>query len=670
MAAKSHTPKLKECDLVMKGGITSGVVYPRAVLALKDKYRFRNIGGGSVGAVAAALTAAAELGRDAEGENTGFSGMRQAQEALELQEGFLQDLFRPPITYKPLMDAALALAPLLASEESAEESRLSQLLRLKSALIRCSPEVSRKGRLGGGVGGGGLGALLGVFVGAMLCVLFLILGRTVGSLSGWHLVLMLLGPGLILGILFGWLGGLIGGPILAAFDLFRLATKEMPEHNFYGLSIGSGEPGTETRPLLTDWLSGLLDSLANIGGEGPLTFGHLKAAPVPDKSPEEPGVALKMLTTNLNHREPYVFPREANTFLFKEDEIKHFFPGCVFQYLCDNAASTGVEPPEGFRFLPQGDKLPVIVPVRMAISFPVLLSTVPLYTVKETSMVRLQNEGGGLTKRDLQRNLFSDGGICSNFPIHFFDAWLPRRPTFGINLTSVVDEGADESPGDEETAAFSTSDVSNAPFPWGADSRTERVRGSTEPWLPRPDDPDSREWTPFKGLVKFFEAILYSAMNYRDAMQSRLPSYQERVVQVPLRPQEGGLNLDMEPEMISSLACRGQRAGEMLSERSNFKHHRWVRLRVLLAELERQLEGTGEALGSIIGEGLIDEQLADDGDFPHPFPDNREDRSEDAELFSQLLRLLIEYLQLSPDERFPPIPGEDPEPMLRITPNV
>ncbi|MGZ8606951.1 MAG: hypothetical protein ACXWXQ_07895 [Actinomycetota bacterium] len=38
-----------ECDLVMKGGITSGVVYPPATLPRKERYRFRNTGGASVG---------------------------------------------------------------------------------------------------------------------------------------------------------------------------------------------------------------------------------------------------------------------------------------------------------------------------------------------------------------------------------------------------------------------------------------------------------------------------------------------------------------------------------------------------------------------------------------------------------------------------------------------
>lgn len=65
--------------------------------------------------------------------------------------------------------------------------------------------------------------------------------------------------------------------------------------------------------MLTDWLSGLFDDLAGIKGEGPLTFGHLKDADIEGKEPEEPGITLKTLTTNLNHKEPYVFPREMRT---------------------------------------------------------------------------------------------------------------------------------------------------------------------------------------------------------------------------------------------------------------------------------------------------------------------------------------------------------------------
>ncbi len=62
-APNSYKDARKPCDLVMKGGITSGVIYPQAVLALAKNYCFRSIGGTSAGAIAAAMTAAAEYGR-------------------------------------------------------------------------------------------------------------------------------------------------------------------------------------------------------------------------------------------------------------------------------------------------------------------------------------------------------------------------------------------------------------------------------------------------------------------------------------------------------------------------------------------------------------------------------------------------------------------------------
>ena len=61
------------CDLVMKGGITSGVIYPAAAFQLAQQYSFKNIGGTSAGAIAAAVVAAAELGRRC-GERAGSGG--------------------------------------------------------------------------------------------------------------------------------------------------------------------------------------------------------------------------------------------------------------------------------------------------------------------------------------------------------------------------------------------------------------------------------------------------------------------------------------------------------------------------------------------------------------------------------------------------------------------
>ena len=50
-------------DVTMKGGTTSGVVYPLVLCELARRFRLRNVGGASAGALAAALAAAAELGR-------------------------------------------------------------------------------------------------------------------------------------------------------------------------------------------------------------------------------------------------------------------------------------------------------------------------------------------------------------------------------------------------------------------------------------------------------------------------------------------------------------------------------------------------------------------------------------------------------------------------------
>jgi len=59
----SKPPGNRHCDLVLTGGVADGVVYPWAIMEIARAYRFKNIAGTSVGAIAAALTAAAELSR-------------------------------------------------------------------------------------------------------------------------------------------------------------------------------------------------------------------------------------------------------------------------------------------------------------------------------------------------------------------------------------------------------------------------------------------------------------------------------------------------------------------------------------------------------------------------------------------------------------------------------
>lgn len=90
------------CDLVMKGGISSGIVYPNAVLALAKDFRFKNIGGTSAGAIAAAASAAAALGdrkldvfgSTGSSPTLGFEGLKRVSTQLS-SKGFIYSLFQP-----------------------------------------------------------------------------------------------------------------------------------------------------------------------------------------------------------------------------------------------------------------------------------------------------------------------------------------------------------------------------------------------------------------------------------------------------------------------------------------------------------------------------------------------------------------------------------------------
>src|SRR4029079_3502920 len=79
------------------------------------------------------------------------------------------------------------------------------------------------------------------------------------------------------------------------------------------------------------------------------------------------------------------------------------------------------------RRLPDGRYLPVVIAVRLSLSFPVLLSALPLYQIDRSMPDDVKNKRA-------TRVWFSDGGLSSNMPLHFFDAALSGRPTFVINL--------------------------------------------------------------------------------------------------------------------------------------------------------------------------------------------------------------------------------------------
>jgi len=111
---------------VMKGGVTSGIVYPQAILELAVKYRFRSIGGTSAGAIAAAMTAASEYGR----QTDGFEKLKQLTEELAKPNRLLE-LFQPQPSTRPLFDVLLGYHKL---PQTGRHSRTTFARSIRSAL--------------------------------------------------------------------------------------------------------------------------------------------------------------------------------------------------------------------------------------------------------------------------------------------------------------------------------------------------------------------------------------------------------------------------------------------------------------------------------------------------------------------------------------------------------
>ncbi|GAA4463825.1 hypothetical protein GCM10023170_070700 [Phytohabitans houttuyneae] len=77
-------------DLTMRGGTTSGVVYPLAVCEVASRFRVRNVGGASAGAIAAAVTAAAEVGRSSRLPAERYAPLSEEErEAGHVRPGFV-----------------------------------------------------------------------------------------------------------------------------------------------------------------------------------------------------------------------------------------------------------------------------------------------------------------------------------------------------------------------------------------------------------------------------------------------------------------------------------------------------------------------------------------------------------------------------------------------------
>jgi hypothetical protein len=394
----------RSCDIVMKGGITSGVVYPRAVCELAKSFRFRNIGGTSAGAIAAAAAAAAEYGRD----GGGFERLNELPDWIGA-DGNLTSLFQAQPSTRGLFKIVLA------------KVKHNFKWAIFVAVARNLPIVA-------------LGALPAV-------ALFLLTDPDPGWKTGvaWAALLFLAALG--------------GAVALLAYLAVRIVWS-VPGNGF-GLCSGWTEAfeKAERGPVpLTPWLYRRLNEYASLDQREPLTFGHLWAGPngsqaTPPADPKDRHVDLAMMTTNLTNRRAHQLPlRDGDDqWYFSPAEFDRLFPAEVVKWMREKSpdwdpADPGLSPLR----LPRAKDMPVIVATRMSLSFPVLLSAVPLWRVDES---RVPPGGGSGQPASLpesveaERCWFSDGGISSNFPIHFFDRLIPRWPTFAINLRPFRDDG-------------------------------------------------------------------------------------------------------------------------------------------------------------------------------------------------------------------------------------
>lgn len=542
------TNSKKECDIVMKGGITSGVVYPAAVLQLKDKYRFVNVGGASAGAIAAVVTAAAEYRRQADGGEDGFAVLETVMGELT-GDGFVQNLFQPTPATRPLYDvlmaslrAAVPAANGGGSDQPAGNTRftLRGILPVLGVLWR----QQRQSRV--------VWAILGGTLWTLLLLLGWSMGLVAAPLDWGRSAVLGAVIGLVVAVVLGWIVGFLVGIWKTARGVYASLNEDG-----FGMCPGRAQPGFGGKDALTDWLYQRIQECSGLALTRPLTFGDLK----------KEGIHLETMTTDLTLARPVRIPFEFDRYLFRPSELRALFPDEVVNYMVDPSALADRSPgsPETEDQLvdmPDAANMPLVVFARLSLSFPVLLTAVRLY-----SRDRAEPDA------EPAPHWFSDGGIGSNFPIHFFDSWLPGRPTFGLNLGPYPRS---------EGAGQGTVEEPRDPNQWA----------TADTWLARsPDQSQFRRRGSISSLPGFLAQILDTMQNWRDTIQAELPGFWDRVCEIRLLKDEGGMNLTMPANTIRRLMNKGEKAGETLRDRFNWEQHQFTRYRMLMATLQHRLRG-------------------------------------------------------------------------------
>ena len=470
--------QLPSCDLVMKGGITSGVVYPKLIARLADEYQFRSVGGTSAGAIAAAGCAAAEHGRQRGSNPNAFAELAKLPDQLGNPVGtgagsMLFQLFRPAPALRDhfaVLVGALNRRDKIAAVGGALRSLLLKfwplsLLALLAAVVVGAPLLkSIAPRLDAGPAIGWALAIVAIWLAWLgLATMLRKILTLKGAVALW-LLASIASTAALLWLATNW-GGKMFLLVTAAFAVamplclvlavalcvtrFAVTLLAGLHGNRWGLCSGHDDNADGPQPPLTDWLTGYFNTLAGMDPNGrPLTFGDLWGAPMepveaePANTPtRDRRLDLQVMTTAVSQKMCYAIPfREgAGQFYYDRAEWAALFPPSVMAWLDQvsavaDAGQDAITRAGGvsLRRLPSGRYLPVVVAVRLSLSFPVLLSALPLYQIDYSMPDNVKNKRA-------TRVWFSDGGLRATCRCI---SSMPRcrggRPLRSISRTSTL----------------------------------------------------------------------------------------------------------------------------------------------------------------------------------------------------------------------------------------
>ncbi|MFT3997065.1 MAG: patatin-like phospholipase family protein [Asticcacaulis sp.] len=270
----------KQINLVLKGGVASGLVYAELLPRLAGSFRLHGLAGASAGAIAAALGAAAEYARQS-GDVSGFVRLRTACETLPAD---LPRLFQATGAFGPLLKALMYLAPGSSRPRWGQALWTLRLPLFFLLLIGiCAAERLTHGA-----------------------------GLSMAQVSDWLLAALI------------FLVFICLGAIVYVVALLQLLTRR-----HFGLCSGLGSGlGTAARPGVTDWLHTALQSVA--GTPDILTFGDLKGR----------GVDLKIVATDLSRARTLMLPDTGLPLWFDPEEWRHLFPQEILETLRPDSTAT------------------------------------------------------------------------------------------------------------------------------------------------------------------------------------------------------------------------------------------------------------------------------------------------------------------------------------------